>query len=51
MRSGYHDTGIAFIVAGREGKCRYRHQRVIDPDMDTVSGKDACGSFGKYIAF
>src|SRR5699024_7475872 len=49
MGSCHHDSRVAVIVACRKGKCRYRHQCIVDPDFDPVGSQNACRSLCKYV--
>ena len=37
-----HDACVALIITGCKGKCRDRHQLVVDADVDAVCSEDAC---------
>ena len=50
MGCSYHDTCVAVVVTGCKGKCRYRHQCVVNSDFDSVCCQNACCCFCEYIA-
>ena len=47
---GHHDSCVAVVVTGRKGKCRYRHQCIVDPYMNTVCRQHTCRCLGKHVA-
>ena len=45
----HHDTCVAVIISGGKGQCRHGHQRIIDANLDSICGKNACCLLRKDI--
>jgi len=51
MRCCYHNTCITIIITCCKWKSRYRHQCIIDPNLDSIRCQHTCRILRKYITF